>query len=106
MIRPASPSDAIAVVPLIIQAMGKLAQKLTNVEDENVINQILKHFFMQRGNQYSYENTLVFEEEGKRLCLVNSKVMMMRQGKIIFSGTDESLRNSDDAYIQRFLRGR
>lgn len=72
MIRPASPSDATAVVPLIIQAMGKLAQKLTNVEDENVINQIFKHFFMQRGNQYSYENTLVFEEEGKVLGSINA----------------------------------
>jgi len=72
MIRPASPSDATAVVPLIIQAMGKLAQKLTNVEDKNVIHQILKHFFMQRGNQYSYENTLVFEEEGKVLGSLNA----------------------------------
>jgi ribosomal protein S18 acetylase RimI-like enzyme len=72
MIRPAIPSDATAVVPLIIQAMDKLARKLTHVEDENVINQIFKHFFMQRGNQYSYENTLVFEEEGKVLGSLNA----------------------------------
>jgi len=52
------------------------------------------------------EGEVVFEEEGKRLCLINSKVMMMLGGKIIFSGTDESLRNSEDAYIQKFLRGR
>jgi ABC-type transporter Mla maintaining outer membrane lipid asymmetry ATPase subunit MlaF len=49
---------------------------------------------------------VVFEREGERLCLINSKVMMMRQGNIIFSGTDESLRNAEDPYIQKFLRGR
>ena len=48
---------------------------------------------------------VVFEREGERLCLINSKVMM-RQGEIIFSGTDESLRNAEDPYIQKFLRGR
>ena len=35
----------------------------------------------------------------------NSKVLMMREGNIIFSGTDETLRNAPDPYIQRFLRG-
>jgi len=30
---------------------------------------------------------------------------MMRQGHIIFSGTDESLQRSPDPYIQKFLRG-
>ena len=38
------------------------------------------------------EGEVVFEREGERLCLINSKVMMMREGNIIFSGTDESLR--------------
>ena len=48
---------------------------------------------------------VVFEREGEKLCLINSKVIMMRDGKIIFSGTDESLRRADDPYIQKFLRG-
>jgi ABC-type transporter Mla maintaining outer membrane lipid asymmetry ATPase subunit MlaF len=47
----------------------------------------------------------VFEREGERLCLTNSKVMMMKDGKIIFAGTDESLRKAEDPYIQTFLRG-
>ena len=51
------------------------------------------------------DGKVVFEREGERLCLINSKVMMMRQGKIIFSGTDETLRRAEDPYIQRFLRG-
>jgi ABC-type transporter Mla maintaining outer membrane lipid asymmetry ATPase subunit MlaF len=48
---------------------------------------------------------VVFEKEGERLCLINTKVMMMRDGKPIFHGTDEALKRADDAYIQKFLRG-
>ena len=48
---------------------------------------------------------VVFETEGERLCLVNTKVLMLRDGQIIFNGTDETLKKSDDAYIRRFLRG-
>jgi hypothetical protein len=33
------------------------------------------------------QGQVVFEREGERLCLINSKVMMMREGKVIFSGT-------------------
>ena len=51
------------------------------------------------------DGKVVFEREGERLCLINSKVMMMRTGKVIFSGTDEALRRSEDPYIQKFLRG-
>jgi ribosomal protein S18 acetylase RimI-like enzyme len=72
MIRAARPTDAEEVVPLIIQAMGKLANKFTNVEDEELIDQLFKYFFQQHNNQYSYENTLVFEEEGKVLGSINA----------------------------------
>ncbi len=51
------------------------------------------------------DGKVIFEREGERLCLINSKVMMMRTGKVIFSGTDESLRRAEDPYIQKFLRG-
>ncbi|WP_316847980.1 hypothetical protein [Pedobacter psychrodurus] len=54
MIRPAKPTDAEEVVPLIIQAMGPLAHKLTNIEDDELINATFTHFFKLEGNQYSY----------------------------------------------------
>ncbi len=47
-----------------------------------------------------------FEEEGGKLCLINTEVMMLRRGHIIFSGKDEQLRATDDPYILRFLRGK
>ena len=83
MIRPARPADAEEVVPLVIQAMGKLAKKLTNVEDDEIINRIFKHFFQQEHNQYSYENALIFEDEDKILGSLNAydggKLLQLRQ---------------------------
>jgi len=72
MIRPASAHDVEQVVPLIIQAMGTLAKKLTHVEDQTTINKIFKHFFQQLNNQYSYENILVYEEDGKVIGSLNA----------------------------------
>ena len=48
----------------------------------------------------------IFEKEGERLCLINTEVIMFRDGKIIFSGSDEKLRSSGDPYIQRFIHGK
>jgi len=59
----------------------------------------------RQGGVVNDAGDVVFEKEGERLCLINTKVMMMRDGKPIFSGTDEALKKADDAYIQKFLRG-
>ena len=48
---------------------------------------------------------VVFEKEGEKLCLVNTEVLMLRNGSIIFNGTDEKLRMSSDPYVTRFIRG-
>lgn len=95
--------------PPTARAICELAMKLRDLED------VSSMFVTHEMNNLDYlcteyavvndEGQVVFEREGERLCLINSKVMMMRQGHIIFSGTDEALRRSDDAYIQKFLRG-
>lgn len=96
--------------PPTARTICELAMKLRDLEDVSSI------FVTHEMNNLTYlcseyavvneAGEVVFEREGERLCLVNSKVMMMRQGKIIFSGTDESLRHAEDPYIQKFLRGR
>ena len=96
--------------PPTARTICELAMKLRDLEDVSSI------FVTHEMNNLDYlcteyavvneEGEVVFEREGERLCLVNSKVMMMRQGHIIFSGTDEALRHSEDPYIQKFLRGR
>ena len=72
MIRAAKPSDADVVVPLIIQAMGKLAGKFANSNDPDVIIALFKHFFIQDNNQYSFQNTLVYTEKNHVLGSLNA----------------------------------
>lgn len=49
---------------------------------------------------------IVFEKEGDKLCLINTSMIMFRDGQIIFSGKDEQLRESADPYIRRFITGK
>jgi phospholipid/cholesterol/gamma-HCH transport system ATP-binding protein len=95
--------------PPTARTICELAMKLRDLEDVSSI------FVTHEMNNLDYlcseyavvneAGEIVFEREGERLCLINSKVMMMREGKIIFNGTDESLRRAEDPYIQKFLRG-
>jgi len=95
--------------PPTARTICELAMKLRDLEDVSSI------FVTHEMNNLDYlcseyavvneKGEVVFEKEGERLCLINSKVMMMREGNIIFSGTDESLRRAEDPYISGFLRG-
>jgi phospholipid/cholesterol/gamma-HCH transport system ATP-binding protein len=46
---------------------------------------------------------VVFRREGQDLCIANTRFLLLRDGKIIFEGPDETLRRSEDPYIKRFL---
>ena len=95
--------------PPTARTIFELAMKLRDLEDVSSI------FVTHEMNNLDYLTSeyavvneageVVFEKEGERLCLINSKVLMMRDGQIIFSGTDETLRRAEDPYIHRFLRG-
>jgi phospholipid/cholesterol/gamma-HCH transport system ATP-binding protein len=95
--------------PPTARTICELAMKLRDLEDVSSI------FVTHEMNNLDYicseyavvneAGEVVFEREGERLCLINSKVLMVREGNIIFSGTDETLRKAADPYIQRFLRG-
>jgi phospholipid/cholesterol/gamma-HCH transport system ATP-binding protein len=95
--------------PPTARTICELAMKLRDLEDVSSIfvthemNNL--HYICSEYAVVDDDGKVVFEREGERLCLINSKVMMMRTGKVIFSGTDEALRRSEDPYIQRFLRG-
>ncbi len=95
--------------PPTARTICELAMKLRDLEDVSSIfvthemNNL--HYICSEYAVVDEDGKVVFEREGERLCLINSKVMMMRTGKVIFSGTDEALRRSEDPYIQKFLRG-
>lgn len=61
MIRPANAADYRFAAPLIIQAMEELACFFIQENDAMLAIPLFEHFFQTRGNQYSYENTLVCE---------------------------------------------
>ena len=95
--------------PPTARTICELAIKLRDLEDVSSI------FVTHEMNNVKYltseyavvndDGEIVFEEEGQRLCLTNTKVLMLRGGKIIFEGTDEALHRHEDSYIQRFIRG-
>ena len=95
--------------PPTARTICELAIKLRDLEDVSSI------FVTHEMNNVKYltseyavvndDGEIVFEQEGQRLCLTNTKVLMLRGGKIIFEGTDEALHRNEDPYIQRFIRG-
>ena len=96
--------------PPTARTICELAIKLRDLEDVSSI--FVTHEMNNVGyltSEYAAINEageVVFEQEGERLCLTNTKVMMIRDGRVIFSGSDEQLRRAEDPYIRRFLRGR
>jgi phospholipid/cholesterol/gamma-HCH transport system ATP-binding protein len=95
--------------PPTARTICELAMKLRDLEDVSSI--FVTHEMNNLGylsSEYAVvddNGEVIFEKEGERLCLINTKVIMLAEGRVIFSGTDESLRATDDKYIQRFLRG-
>lgn len=63
MIRTATPADAPFVAPLMFQAMSEIVFKLIQREDPHESVRFLERLFLKQNNQYSYENTLVYEKD-------------------------------------------
>lgn len=63
-IRSASPADAPEIAKLIILAMDDLATKFTGAADPEEAVPLFERFAALPVNQYSYENILVYEDEG------------------------------------------
>ncbi|WP_221390047.1 GNAT family N-acetyltransferase [Dyadobacter sp. NIV53] len=63
MIRQATPEDARQVAPLFILSMGHIAGIFANSDRYEDAIPFFERFFAKENNQYSYENTLVLEEE-------------------------------------------
>lgn len=42
-------------------------------------------------------------EENDRLCITNTRFLMLNQGKVVFDGTDEQLWKADDKFLRAFM---
>lgn len=96
--------------PPTARTICELAIKLRDLED---VSSIFVTHEMNNLEYLSSEYAIVdekgyvhYETEGEKLCLINTEVIMLREGKIIFSGTDEKLKAVNDSYIHKFIRGK
>jgi len=96
--------------PPTARTICELAIKLRDLQD---VSSIFVTHEMNNVRYLSSEYAIVgpngevtFEKEGERLCLINTEVIMLRNGKIIFSGSDERLQKSPDPYIKTFIHGK
>lgn len=96
--------------PPTARTICELAIKLRDLEDVSSI------FVTHEMNNLEYlsseyaildrEGQVHFELEGERLCLLSTEVIMLKEGEIIFSGKEDALRQQQDPYIRKFLRGK
>ncbi|MDM7920694.1 MAG: ATP-binding cassette domain-containing protein [Pyrinomonadaceae bacterium] len=96
--------------PPTARTICELAIKLRDLQDVSSI------FVTHEMNNVRYlsseyatvneDGEVVFEKEGERLCLINTSIMMLKDGEILFEGSDEKFQRTSDPYIQRFIHGK
>ncbi len=93
--------------PPTARTICELAMKLRDLEG---VSSIFVTHRIDDARQMSSEFVTINEvgemeivKENDDFCLVNTRFIMLRRGKIIFSGTDEQLFASTDPYIKSFL---
>lgn len=98
--------------PPTSRTICELAIKLRDLEDVSSI------FVTHEMNNVQYisseyatvneDGEIIFEKEGEKICLINTEIIMLRDGQIIFSGKDEQLtrKASEDEYVRRFIHGK
>ena len=69
--RKATKADSAAIAPLILLAMEEIVYKFIGMEDHEAALNFLSHFVSAENNQYSYENCLVAESNGKIAGAIN-----------------------------------
>ena len=96
--------------PPTARTICELAIKLRDLEDVSsifVTHEMKNLEYLSSEYAVVDENgEVVFELEGEKLCLINTEILMLKEGKIIFSGKDEEFRASEDPYILKFVRGK
>jgi phospholipid/cholesterol/gamma-HCH transport system ATP-binding protein len=96
--------------PPTARTICELAIKLRDLQD---VSSIFVTHEMNNveilSNEYAVvdENgEVIYEEEGEKLCLTNTEIVMFNHGKIIFSGKEEEFQATKDPYILKFIRGK
>lgn len=93
--------------PITARTICELAIKLRDLED---VASIFVTHRLQDISVISSEyvgrdddGNIIFEKEGEKLCLINTQFIMLKDGDIIFSGSDEQMYEARHPYIMKFL---
>ncbi len=96
--------------PPTARTICELAIKLRDLEDVSsifVTHEMKNLEYLSSEYATVDENgEVVFELEGEKICLINTEIVMLKEGKIIFTGKDEEFYASEDPYILKFVRGK
>jgi phospholipid/cholesterol/gamma-HCH transport system ATP-binding protein len=94
--------------PPTARTICELAMKLRDLEDVSsmFVTHRLDDIKLMASNYYTVgkDGEIEFQAEDGKLCLINTQFIMLKDGRVIFSGTDEELWVSPDDYIKDFLR--
>jgi len=94
--------------PPTARTICELAMKLRDLEDVSsmFVTHRIDDVKLMASNYYAIgpNGEIEFQPEDNRLCLINTQFIMLKDGRVIFSGTDEELWVSPDEYIKDFLR--
>lgn len=79
-------------------------------DQENVASMFVTHkladvrYLASHYTVMNAEQQIEVREENNELCLINTKFLILNDGKIVFDGTDEELWTSADPFLRKFTR--
>jgi phospholipid/cholesterol/gamma-HCH transport system ATP-binding protein len=94
--------------PPTARTICELAMKLRDLEEVSSIfvTHRMDDVKLMASAFYAYgeDGKVEYQEEDNRLCLINTQFLMLKEGHVIFTGTDEELFTSKDPYIMDFVK--
>jgi phospholipid/cholesterol/gamma-HCH transport system ATP-binding protein len=93
--------------PVIGRRISRLAMRLRDLrgvtslwitQNMDEVRYLASHFY-----ERTADGKLLFRRESERFCLINTKILMLAQGRVIFDGADELFWNARDPVIRQFL---
>jgi phospholipid/cholesterol/gamma-HCH transport system ATP-binding protein len=96
--------------PITARTICELALKLRDLE--NVASIFVTHRLQDievLSSEYAVRTATGATEirkENDEMCIINTRFIMLKDGQIIFSGSDEQMNETTDPYILRFLNRR
>jgi len=96
--------------PITARTICELALKLRDLE--NVASIFVTHRLQDievLSSEFAVkkdDGTIEIRKENDEMCIINTRFIMLKDGDIIFSGSDEQLSAETNPYIKRFLNRR